>query len=896
MGSCSGKPVCQNDVDYANYDGGDNFSTEDDCIDSKMSEKRTSDSVNRPTRCNCSLGISDSNALSEIVNKNKTSFSPDRMCASEKVPAKQDTPMEASNCPRSSNCFIDYGTQEYDRSPQILKTVSPEYKPLRAVTCSSQVSMPSWMSNTKLNYDSALTLSRNCSPNLDNPNILCSYQDSSDQTFRCHQTTPTIATHHSDVAHRTSLIVEFEKTKLEPTEPNLHNINTTIGLLTHEKGLGQRSSLSGHSNRYLIHQSYLLSSSGSPSRLSLNSTGFTPGRPCSQRTGDGHKVGKYFVVMFDHATQTNGEISARKGDYLHLLDSSDPEWWLVEHTHSGLTGYIPASYVALADSVEAEDWYFRSISRKDSERLLLLKGNIRGTFLIRASETTTGALSLSVRDTESQRGETVKHYKIKQLSDTGQVCITTKQVFPDLKALVTHYSANADGLCCCLTRPCPRPPPLPTDLSRSTRDHWEIPRSSLVLLEQLGAGQFGEVWKGALSLSVRDTESQRGETVKHYKIKQLSDTGQVCITTKQVFPDLKALVTHYSANADGLCCCLTRPCPRPPPLPTDLSRSTRDHWEIPRSSLVLLEQLGAGQFGEVWKGRWNGSMDVAIKTLKPGTMSKEDFLKEARIMKRLHHPKLVRLYAVVTADPIYIVTELMSLGSLLHYLRDGPGRNLELKLLIDMVAQIASGMAHLEKERYIHRDLAARNVLVSENNTVKVADFGLARIIDTASETYTAKQGAQFPIKWTAPEAALLGRFTVKSDVWSFGIVIYEIITHGQTPYPSMNNTQTLQQVESGYRMPRPPACPDPVYQVMLRTWDTIPDKRPSFDSLCTYFEDYFSNAERTYKPTDQKQYQHSQKDDDSVEWTTGAFGSRHPRWDQWTNRIPIPRETTAMV
>ncbi|TGZ69050.1 hypothetical protein CRM22_003953 [Opisthorchis felineus] len=792
MGSCSGKPVCQKDVDYANYNGGDDFLTEDDCNDSKIPEKCTTDSADRPTICNCSLGISDSNPLSKIVNKHKTSCSPDRIRASEHLCVKQDTPFEASNCLRSSNCFTDCGIQEYDGSLPILKTLNPDYRPLRAVTCSSQVSVPSWTPSAKINYDSALTLSRNCSPNLDNPNILGSYQESPDQTFRSHQPTApmSIATYHSDIAHRTSLIVEFEKTKVEPTESYLHNMNTTIGLLTHDKGLGQRSSLSGHSNRYLIHQSYLLSSSGSPSRLSLNSTGFTPGRSCSQRPGDGHKMGKYFVVMFDHATQTNGEISARKGDYLHLLDSSDPEWWLVEHTHSGLTGYIPASYVALADSVEAEDWYFRSISRKDSERLLLLKGNIRGTFLIRTSETTTGALSLSVRD----------------------------------------------------------------------------------------------------------TESQRGETVKHYKIKQLSDTGQVCITTKQVFSDLKALVTHYSVNADGLCCCLTRPCPRPPPLPTDLSRSTRDHWEIPRSSLVLLEQLGAGQFGEVWKGRWNGSMDVAIKTLKPGTMSKEDFLKEARIMKRLHHPKLVRLYAVVTADPIYIVTELMSLGSLLHYLRDGPGRNLELKLLIDMVAQIASGMAHLEKERYIHRDLAARNVLVSENNTVKVADFGLARIIDTASETYTAKQGAQFPIKWTAPEAALLGRFTVKSDVWSFGIVIYEIVTHGQTPYPSMNNTQTLQQVESGYRMPRPPSCPDPVYQVMLRTWDTIPDKRPTFDSLCTYFEDYFSNAERTYKPTDQKQYQHNQKNDDTVEWTAGAFGSRHPRWDQWTNRIPIPRETTAMV
>ncbi|GAA39753.2 hypothetical protein CLF_102324 [Clonorchis sinensis] len=320
MGSCSGRPVCQKDAEYANYNGGDKFPTEDDCSDPKISEKCTRNSVNRPTRCSCSLGTSDSNVLSETFDKNKTSFSPDRVCASEKLSAKQDVPLEASNCLRSSNCFTDCDTQEYDRSLKILHTVSPEYRPLRTVTRSSQVSVPSWTPNAKFNYDSALTLSRNCSPNLDNSSILGSYQDSPDQTFRCHQTTPTIATHHSDIAHRTSLIVEFEKTKMDPTESNLHNMNT-VGLLTHDKGLGQRSSLSGHSNRYLIHQSYLLSSSGSPSRLSLNSTGFTPGRSCSQRPTDGHKVGKYFVVMFDHATQTNGEISARKGDYLHLLDS-----------------------------------------------------------------------------------------------------------------------------------------------------------------------------------------------------------------------------------------------------------------------------------------------------------------------------------------------------------------------------------------------------------------------------------------------------------------------------------------------------------------------------------------------------------------------------------------------
>ncbi|VDO27577.1 unnamed protein product [Schistosoma margrebowiei] len=341
-----------------------------------------------------------------------------------------------------------------------------------------------------------------------------------------------------------------------------------------------------------------------------------------------------------------------------------------------------------------------------------------------------------------------------------------------------------------------------------------------------------------------------GETVKHYKIKQSSETGDVYITTKQVFPDLKSLVIHYSNQADGLCCCLTRPCPRPPPVPTDLSRLTRDQWEISRSSLKLIELLGAGQFGEVWKGKLY-LYCFAVKTLKQGTMTKEEFLKEARIMKQLHHPRLVRLYAVVTAEPIYIITELMKNGSLLKYLRDGPGKELGLKPLIDMMAQIASGMAYLEKEHYIHRDLAARNILVGENNSVKVADFGLARIIDSGNETYTAKQGAKFPIKWTAPEAALMGRFTIKSDVWSFGIVIYEIITYGQVPFPSMNNTETLQQIENGYRMPCPLNCPNSIYEIMLNTWDAKPECRPTFAFLCNYFEDYFTSSELSYRPAD---------------------------------------------
>ena len=163
-------------------------------------------------------------------------------------------------------------------------------------------------------------------------------------------------------------------------------------------------------------------------------------------------------------------------------------------------------------------------------------------------------------------------------------------------------------------------------------------------------------------------------------------------------------------------------------------------------------------------------------------MDPKDFLSEAQIMKKLRHPKLIQLYAVCTLEePIYIITELMPNGSLLEYLQ-GKGRTCKLPQLIDMAAQIAKGMAYLESQNYIHRDLAARNVLVGDNNVVKIADFGLARLLK--EDEYDARAGARFPIKWTAPEAANFSRFSIKSDVWSFGILLTELVTYGRIPYP----------------------------------------------------------------------------------------------------------------
>ncbi|CAH0550582.1 unnamed protein product [Brassicogethes aeneus] len=343
------------------------------------------------------------------------------------------------------------------------------------------------------------------------------------------------------------------------------------------------------------------------------------------------------------------------------------------------------------------------------------------------------------------------------------------------------------------------------------------------------------------SLSVRD-----GDTVKHYRIRQL-DEGGFFIARRTTFRTLQDLVSHYSNDADGLCVNLCTPCVQvEKPQPEGLSHRTRDQWEIERASLKFVRKLGHGQFGEVWEGMWNNTTPVAIKTLKPGTMDPKDFLAEAQIMKKLRHQKLIQLYAVCTVEePIYIITELMRNGSLLEHLQ-GKGKSLKLNDLIDMAAQIAAGMAYLESQNYIHRDLAARNVLVGEGKVVKIADFGLARLIK--EDEYEARVGARFPIKWTAPEAANYSKFTIKSDVWSFGILLTELVTYGRIPYPGMTNAEVLHQVDHGYRMPQPPNCPQALYDIMLECWNRDLMKRPTFETLQWKLEDFFTIEGSEYR------------------------------------------------
>jgi len=275
-------------------------------------------------------------------------------------------------------------------------------------------------------------------------------------------------------------------------------------------------------------------------------------------------------------------------------------------------------------------------------------------------------------------------------------------------------------------------------------------------------------------------------------------------------------------------------------------------FEVDRNLFKLEKKIGQGQFGDVWQAEFvRNKMKVAIKTLKEG-MNPTDFKAEASLMRTLYHSKLIQLYALCTTEePIYIITELMVNGSLLDYLQTPIGKRLQTDSQIYIAAQIADGMAYLEMKNYIHRDLAARNVLVGENNEVKVADFGLARVVKDIQNIYAAREGTKFPIKWTSPEAAIYNKFSVKSDVWSFGIVLTEIVTYGRTPYPSMSNQEVLQQVSNGYRMPKPNNCPDRLYEIMLNCWKQNPDDRPTFEALKYKLETYFDDDEnKQYRDT----------------------------------------------
>jgi len=205
------------------------------------------------------------------------------------------------------------------------------------------------------------------------------------------------------------------------------------------------------------------------------------------------------------------------------------------------------------------------------------------------------------------------------------------------------------------------------------------------------------------------------------------------------------------------------------------------------------------------------------------------FLAEATVMTSLQHDNLVCLLGIVLDNQnrtMKIVTEFMSKGSLLEYLRSRGRQYVTKKDQIKFATDACKGMEYLESQNVIHRDLAARNILISESDHAKVSDFGLAL------HNSTFLQSGKLPIKWTAPEALREHAFSSKSDMWSFGVLLWEIYSFGRVPYPRIPLADVVKHVEKGYKMEAPEGCPKSIYDVMKKAWNLEVDKRPSFKDV----------------------------------------------------------------
>ncbi len=313
--------------------------------------------------------------------------------------------------------------------------------------------------------------------------------------------------------------------------------------------------------------------------------------------------------------------------------------------------------------------------------------------------------------------------------------------------------------------------------------------------------------------------------VEHYHI--LCAGGRYTVDEEGYFTSLPQLVEHYSREADGLCCRLVRPQPKqgPPVFPDAITPFVKAGWVLDSRDFELFEKLGQGDFATVYKARHRGQT-VAAKCVTQTSSVSLLGMQEAAVMTTLvDHPNVVRFYGLIQdKERVYFLTEFMACGSLVNYLRSR-GRSLTTPAQqMNFALDACSAMAYLEKKGLVHRDLAARNILLDEQQNAKLGDFGMCRETDSQEASW------KVPVKWTSPEAVRLNAFTHASDMWSFGVLLWEIYSYGRLPYLGIQVNEVIREVENGLRLPRPDNCPVYMYALQQRAWSLLPDRRPTFE------------------------------------------------------------------
>ncbi|NWV98019.1 ZAP70 kinase, partial [Machaerirhynchus nigripectus] len=435
---------------------------------------------------------------------------------------------------------------------------------------------------------------------------------------------------------------------------------------------------------------------------------------------------------------------------------------------------------------ERMPWYHGHISREEAERRLYSGAQPDGKFLLREKkENHAYALSLVY-------GKTVYHYKVDH-DKSGKYSIPEGTKFDTLWQLVEYLKLKPDGLIFYLREACPNPN-MPASAAPVPPTHPSVSVS------------LGE----ALNLGSLNADGYTPEPV---------GAGKSCLLPM----DTSVYESPYSD---------------PEELKDKKLFLKRDHLMIDEV------ELGAGNFGCVKKGVYKmrkKQIDVAIKVLKSNNERtvKDEMMKEAQIMHQLDNPYIVRMIGVCEAESLMLVMEMASGGPLNRFLASKKDE-IPMSNIVELMHQVSMGMKYLEEKNFVHRDLAARNVLLVNQHYAKISDFGLSKALGADDSYYKARTAGKWPLKWYAPECINFHKFSSKSDVWSYGVTMWEAFSYGQKPYKKMKGPEVISFIEQGKRMDCPQECPAEMYALMQQCWTYRWEERPGFVAVENIIRSYY--------------------------------------------------------
>ncbi|KFO14446.1 Tyrosine-protein kinase ZAP-70, partial [Balearica regulorum gibbericeps] len=447
---------------------------------------------------------------------------------------------------------------------------------------------------------------------------------------------------------------------------------------------------------------------------------------------------------------------------------------------------------------ERMPWYHGNIARDEAERRLYSGAQPDGKFLLRERKEN-GAYALSL-----VYGKTVYHYRIDQ-DKSGKYSIPEGTKFDTLWQLVEYLKLKPDGLIFYLKETCPNP---------------NMPGSDPCCAAAVGV-PASQDWKGKVVLMpLQSLVPTSGSTLSPFLFQRnLGPLNADGYTPEPVA--IKTCISWAGAGKSRLLPMDTSVYESPYSDPEELKDKKlflkRDHLMIDEV------ELGAGNFGCVKKGVYKmrkKQIDVAIKVLKNNNEKtvKDEMMKEAQIMHQLDNPYIVRMIGVCEAESLMLVMEMASGGPLNKFLASKKDE-ISVPNIVELMHQVSMGMKYLEEKNFVHRDLAARNVLLVNQHYAKISDFGLSKALGADDSYYKVSSSGKWPLKWYAPECILYHKFSSKSDVWSYGVTMWEAFSYGQKPYKKMKGPEVISFIEQGKRMECPTDCPAEMYALMQKCW-----------------------------------------------------------------------------